>query len=228
MSIAQRIHKIEALINSTAKYYQRAPQEIHLLAVSKGHSVDNIKEAFDAGLRDFGENHLQEALIKMKALHAWPICWHFIGSIQRNKIKHIAQHFTWVHSISRPEIAVLLEKNRPQELPPLNVCLQINFDNEETKSGIKPQQAYELAATVMNLPRLKLRGLMTIPKPHSEEQQQYESLLRLKTLVTELNSAMHLSMDTLSMGMSDDLIAAIRAGSTYLRIGRAIFGERYD
>ncbi|WED42348.1 YggS family pyridoxal phosphate-dependent enzyme [Legionella cardiaca] len=225
-TITDRIHTLQSLITSTAKQYHRNPQEIQLLAVSKSHPVQAIQEAYQAGLRHFGENHFQEALQKIQTLETLNICWHFIGPIQSNKAKGIAQHFSWVHSLSREDIASLLNKHRPNHLPPVNVCIQINLDHEESKSGINPEHAQELAALIVKLPRLKLRGLMTIPKPQYHEQQQYESLLRLKNLLNMLNKTMNLSMDTLSMGMSDDLIAAIRAGSTIVRIGQALFGKR--
>ncbi|KTC77044.1 YggS family pyridoxal phosphate-dependent enzyme [Legionella brunensis] len=228
VNITDRIHRIQELIASSAKYYQRCPQEILLLAVSKGHSIHAILEAYQAGLRNFGENHYQEARQKIQALHSLGICWHFIGPIQSNKAKNIAQNFSWVHSVSREEIAYLLNKHRSAYLPPLNVCLQINLDNEESKSGISPGQVEELAAFIIKLPNLKLRGLMAIPLPQKEEEQQYESLSRLTHLFIELNKKMDLSMDTLSMGMSEDLIAAIRAGSTIVRIGRALFGDREE
>lgn len=228
MTIVERVKQIQQTIVDTAKRYQRAPNDIQLLAASKGHSVQAIQEAFNAGVDNFGENYLQEAQIKIRALCSLPICWHFIGPIQRNKTKGIAQNFSWVHSVSREDIAELLEKHRPDGLPPLNVCLQVNLDHEESKSGTSPDQVTKLASAISQLPKLKLRGLMTIPILYHEEQQQYESLLRLTNLFNELNNSLNLSMDTLSMGMTDDLIAAIRAGSTMVRIGRAIFGERQD
>ncbi|CEK09782.1 YggS family pyridoxal phosphate-dependent enzyme [Legionella hackeliae] len=225
-TIAERVHYIQDLIQSTAQYYQRSSKEILLLAVSKGHSVEKIQEAYQAGLKHFGENQYQEAWQKIQTLHSLPICWHFIGPIQSNKAKGITQHFHWVHSLSRKDIAELLSKHRPGNLPPLSVCLQINLDNEATKTGIKPEEAAEFAEFISKLPQLKLRGLMAIPILHHDEQLQYESLLRLNHLMNDLNKTLHLSMDTLSMGMSEDLIAAIRAGSTIVRIGRALFGER--
>ncbi|KTD23735.1 pyridoxal-5'-phosphate dependent enzyme family [Legionella lansingensis] len=225
-TITQRVKELQDFIAATAKYYQRPPQEIHLLAVSKGHSVAAIQEAYNAGLRDFGENHYQEALAKMQALQDLSICWHFIGPIQSNKAKGIAQHFSWVHSLSRSEIAHLLNKHRPEHLPPLNVCIQVNLDKEVTKAGISCEQVGELVTIVNTLPKLKLRGLMAIPFPHKDEQKQYESFVRLQNLLLTLNGQHNLIMDTLSMGMSNDLAAAIRAGSTIVRIGRALFGER--
>lgn len=226
MTIADRIQHIQQLILETARSCQRSPQDIQLLAVSKGHSAEAIRTAFAAGLGNFGENYLQEAQLKIHALQDLPLCWHFIGPIQSNKTEGIAQNFSWVHSVSREKIASLLAKNRPGHLPPLNVCLQVNLDNEPSKAGIAPQELITLAQLVSQTPRLKLRGLMAIPLPRSDEQQQYESLLRLTKMLEQLNRELNLSLDTLSMGMTNDLVAAIRAGSTILRIGRAIFGER--
>lgn len=226
MTIAKQVHTIQQIIIDAAKSCQRSPEDIQLLAVSKGQPVEAIQAAFEAGLCNFGENYLQEAQIKIQALKALPLCWHFIGPIQSNKTQALAQNFSWVHSVSREKIAQLLAQYRPENLPALNLCLQVNLDDEPTKSGINPQQLAKLALVVSQLPRLRLRGLMAIPKPESGEQQQYDSFLRLTNLLHRLNKELNLSMDTLSMGMSDDLVAAIRAGSTMVRIGRAIFGER--
>ncbi|ARG96719.1 YggS family pyridoxal phosphate-dependent enzyme [Legionella micdadei] len=226
MTIAERVAQIQQLIAATAESCQRSPKEIQLLAVSKGQPAHVIEEAVAAGVYHIGENYLQEAKAKIHALKHLPICWHFIGPIQSNKTQDIAQGFSWVHSVSREKIAQLLAHHRPAHQPELNVCLQVNLDEEGTKSGVSPDQLHELALIVHQLPRLKLRGLMAIPKPQLGEQQQYESLLRLTKLFHQLNQTQGLNMDTLSMGMTDDLVAAIRAGSTMVRIGRAIFGER--
>lgn len=226
MTIYQRIQELQQLINQSAKDAGRSAESIHLLAVSKGQSAQAMEEAYQAGLRHFGENYLQEAETKMKALQQLPICWHFIGPIQSNKTKAIAEQFSWVHSVGREKIAALLSAHRPSNLPDLNICIQVNLDNEDSKSGVSPGQLPELAAMITHLPRLKLRGLMTIPLPREGEEQQYLSLLRLKHLFDDLNKQSGLTMDTLSMGMTDDLTAAIRAGSTILRIGRKLFGER--
>ncbi|KTD32999.1 pyridoxal-5'-phosphate dependent enzyme family transporter protein [Legionella nautarum] len=226
MTITERIEKIRQLIAATAEACQRSPEEIQLLAVSKGQPASAIQEAYTAGIRNIGENYLQEAQTKIHALKNLSLCWHFIGPIQSNKTQAIAETFSWVHSIDREKIAKLLSQHRPDHLPALNICLQVNLDEEDSKSGLAPEQLKQLALLVTELPRLNLRGLMTIPKPRSDEQQQYESLLRLTKLFNQLNQELNLSMDSLSMGMTDDLVAAIRAGSTMVRIGRAIFGER--
>jgi PLP dependent protein len=223
MAITNRIHKVQQLIVTTANSCQRSPKDIQLLVVSKGQPASAIQTAFAAGISDFGESYLQEAQKKIKILASLPLCWHFIGPIQSNKARDIAKDFSWVHSVCREKIATLLAKYRPENLPTLNLCLQVNLDNEKNKSGISPEQLAKLALVVSQLPRLKLRGLMAIPMPQSEEQQQYKSFLRLTNLFNQLNKELNLSMDTLSMGMSDDFIAAIKAGSTIVRIGRAIF-----
>jgi pyridoxal phosphate enzyme (YggS family) len=226
MNIADRIIQVTQRINKATAAYHRSQGEVQLLAVSKGRSSEEIKQAYAAGLSDFGESYLQEALIKIKTLTTLPICWHFIGPIQSNKSHSIANNFSWVHSVCRHKIAQQLNDARPTSMARLNICLQINFDDEDTKAGIEPHNAAELASSILQLPRLHLRGLMVIPKPQTDEQQQYLSFLRLTQLLHALNQQLNLSMDTLSMGMSNDLQAAIRAGSTMVRIGTAIFGDR--
>jgi pyridoxal phosphate enzyme (YggS family) len=205
---------------------QQIGASVLLIAVSKNHSYDAIKDVYAQGIHDFAESYLQEAQTKIAQLSNLPITWHFIGPIQSNKTRSIAESFSWVHSVSRLKIAQLLNDARPESLPPLNVCLQINLDDEETKSGLPATDAAELANKIQTLPRLALRGLMAIPKPLSNEDEQYHSFLRLTTLRDELNQALSLTMDTLSMGMSDDFLAAVRAGSTMVRIGTGIFGKR--
>lgn len=226
MTITERIHHIRQLIHQSeiASGYQQG--QVCLLAVSKGHSSHDIEQAFAAGLTDFGESYLQEALPKIQILAALPLCWHFIGPIQSNKTQGIARHFSWVHSVSRLKIAQQLNDARPEPLPPLNICLQVNLDHEDTKSGVTPEEIADLAIFASTLPRLCLRGLMLIPKQQNDEEQQFLSFLRLTHLLNQLNHELKLSMDTLSMGMSHDFQAAIRAGSTIVRIGTAIFGER--
>lgn len=226
MTIIQNIDHIKQLISDSAQRYQRQAGDIRLLAVSKGQPASAIRSAFQAGLRDFGENYWQEMQDKQSQLQDLPITWHFIGPIQSNKAADIACHAHWVHSLDREKIARLLSGRRSDSLPPLNICLQVNLDNEASKSGIKPQELPGLAECIRQLPNLALRGLMAIPEPHHDEEHQYRSLMRLSTLRDALNQQLHLTMDTLSMGMSDDLEPAIRAGSTLVRIGRAIFGER--
>jgi pyridoxal phosphate enzyme (YggS family) len=207
----------KALIDS-----KREPDSLILLAVSKGQTSDTILSAYQLGLHHFGENYLQEALTKINALKAYPIHWHFIGPIQSNKAKSIAEHFEWVHSVSRDTIAKLLNDARPKHLPPLNVCIQVNIAQELTKSGVATNELMALAKTIIALPRLRLKGLMLIP-PIEGDSSYFE---QLHALLDSLNTEFGLQMDTLSMGMSEDYISAIEAGSTIVRIGRGIFGER--
>ncbi len=204
----------------------RQETDITLLAISKGRPSTDIKQAVAAGITNFGESYLQEALPKLQALSSLPITWHFIGPIQSNKADSIAQHFAWVHSVSRQSIAERLNNARPAHCPPLNICIQVNLDEETSKSGVTINAVSSLATAIMQLPRLTLRGLMLIPKNESDESLQTLSFLRLKSLMHHLNQELNLNMDTLSMGMSHDFPAAIRAGSTILRIGTALFGTR--
>ncbi len=226
MTIPNNIQSIQRTISKAEAACHRQPGSVQLLAVSKGHSPEAIQQAFTAGLHHFGESYWQEAQVKIERLSSLSLCWHFIGPIQSNKTTGIAQKFAWVHSISRLTIAQLLNDARPANVEPLNVCIQVNFDDEEKKTGIKPDSIAELALLIKRLPRLALRGLMCIPKRELNEQQQYASFLRLTTLLHTLNEQLNLTMDTLSMGMSHDLSAAIRAGTTMIRVGQGIFGER--
>jgi PLP dependent protein len=226
MSIEKRIEHIKHLMNQAANIAGRDPKDISLLAVSKGQPSTAIKQAINYGIEHVGENYLQESLEKMAALPNTNICWHFIGPIQSNKAKDIATHFQWVHSIDRIKVTEKINQARSQLSQPLNVCLQVNLDDEPSKAGIHPESLSEIIKAVLDLPHLKLRGLMAIPKALKDEEQQYQSYMRLNHLLTSLNETYDLSMDTLSMGMSNDYVAAIRAGSTIIRVGRAIFGER--
>ncbi|MFT4058322.1 MAG: YggS family pyridoxal phosphate-dependent enzyme [Legionella sp.] len=226
MDMQQKLTQIKQVITQTALKSSRNPEEILLLAVSKQQSITAIKEAFALGLTHFGESYFQEALIKITNLSDLPLHWHFIGPIQSNKAKGITQHFSWVHSINRFKIAQLLSKYRPPNTEPLNVCLQVNLIPEATKSGITPEKVAQLALAVSHLPNLKLRGLMTIPPTPENQQQQYTLFMQLNQLLHDLNLKLGLTMDTLSMGMTDDLVPAIQAGATIVRLGRAIFGER--
>jgi len=224
-SITSRIQDLRETIRLTELAAGRTPGSTHLLAVSKKRSVHAIQEAYHAGLHHFGESTWQEARDKIQALHALPLCWHFIGPLQRNKAKYIAPNFSWVHSLCRKDIAEILNRTRPEHLPPLNICLQVNLDDEPSKSGVALHELEALARTVLTLPRLRLRGLMVIPKPCSDEQASYEQFLSFAHALEQLNTTLNLTLDTLSMGMSHDFKAAIRAGSTWIRIGQGIFGE---
>lgn len=226
MNISLRIKQLYDLIHQTEALSHRSKDSVKLLAVSKHHPIDAIVEAFHAGIRDFGENYLQEALLKINALSHLSMHWHYIGAIQSKKAKVIAQHFDWVHTVSSHKIADYLNDARSIDLPVLNVCIQLNLDLEDNKAGILPKDTLELATHIQTLPRLALRGLMVIPKIELDTNKQYESFLRVTHLFDALNKQLDYPMDTLSMGMSEDFTAAIRAGSTIIRIGTAIFGAR--
>ena len=226
MSLRQNLMHVKQCITQTEVSCKRKPGCVLLLAVSKQQQAEAIIEAYQLGIINFAENYVQEGLKKIERLKDLPLCWHFIGPIQSNKSKAIATSFSWVHSINRIQIAHKLNQHRSAYLSPLNVCLQINLVKEGTKSGIPPKQAMTLALAVSQLPHLKLRGLMTIPPPQIKEEEQYDLFLQLNKLMHSINNQLNLDMDTLSMGMSDDLVPAIKAGSTIVRIGRAIFGER--
>jgi pyridoxal phosphate enzyme (YggS family) len=225
-TIAQHIKDINQLIFKEEIACHRPPGAVTLLAVSKGHSADEIKLAYLEGLVEFGESYVQEALLKINALSHLPLSWHFIGPIQGNKAKYIARHFSWAHSISQEKTARQLNEARPATSPPLQITIQVNFDDEINKNGTNPKDVLALASIILKLPRLKLRGLMLIPKPERDETQQYLSFIRLTNLMQSVNSQLNITMDTLSMGMSHDFKAAIRAGSTLIRLGTALFGAR--
>lgn len=217
-AVLQRIERATAAAG-------RDPASVRLLAVSKTWPAAHVEEAFRCGQRAFGENHEQEAQRKIDALAHLPIEWHFIGPVQSNKTRGIAERFAWVHSIEREKIARRLSDQRPEGLAPLMVCVQVNVSGEASKSGVPPSEAARLAHFVAQLPRLKLRGLMTIPAPSDDPGVQRRQFRRLRDLFVELKGA-GLDLDTLSMGMSDDLEAAIAEGATLVRVGTAIFGRR--
>lgn len=203
----------------------RAPDGARLVAVSKTVPAARLREVFACGQRAFGESYVQEALAKQEALADLPIEWHFIGPLQSNKTRPVAERFAWVHSVDRLRIAERLSAQRPADLPPLNVCLQVNIDREATKSGVAPEEVSDLAQAVARLPRLALRGLMAIPAPATDPATQREAFRRVRALF-EMLRAEGLPLDTLSMGMSDDLEAAVLEGATLVRVGSAIFGAR--
>ncbi|WP_339408935.1 YggS family pyridoxal phosphate-dependent enzyme [Pseudomonas sp. EA_35y_Pfl2_R5] len=221
-TIAENIAKVGVRIREAAQASQRDCAAVGLLAVSKTKPAEAIRQAFAAGTRDFGENYLQEALDKQAELSDLPLTWHFIGPIQSNKTKPIAEHFAWVHSVDRLKIAQRLSDQRPAHLPALNICLQVNVSGEASKSGCNPDELPALAQAVTQLPNLRLRGLMTIPEPTDNTNEQRAAFARLRELQQDLN----LDLDTLSMGMSHDLEAAIAEGATWVRIGTALFGAR--
>ena len=229
MSIANNIQQVSALIASAAKDAGRDPASIKLLAVSKTFGPDVVIEAADAGQRAFGENYLQEALDKQQAVQALrpdlALEWHFIGPIQSNKTRPVAEHFAWAHAVDREKIARRLSEQRPANLPPLNICLQVNVSGEASKSGATPAELPALAQAVAGLPNLKLRGLMAIPEPVDDFESQRKPFAQLRELQQQL-AAMGVMTDTLSMGMTADMRAAIVEGATIVRIGTAIFGKR--
>lgn len=223
--ISKNLASLKKLIQEYELRYQRIPGSVHLLAVSKSQSIENIRAALQAGQHSFGESYLQEALKKIDALAAEKIEWHFIGPIQSNKTKKIAENFHWVHSVSDLSIAKRLHDQRPADLPPLNVCLQVNISQEKTKSGADPDSILPLAIECAKLSRLQLRGLMAIPAPNNIFEVQRAECHKLHLLQKKL-CAEGLKLDTLSLGMSADMEAAIAEGSTMLRIGTKIFGGR--
>ncbi|MCI0505412.1 MAG: YggS family pyridoxal phosphate-dependent enzyme [Gammaproteobacteria bacterium] len=225
--IAQNLMKISQRIEKAAKVAGRDSSTVNILAVSKTHSMDKIREAYAAGLTRFGESYVQEAIPKIKALASLPLEWHFIGPIQSNKTRDIAEHFDWVQSVDRLKIASRLNEQRPKELKPLNICVQINISMEDSKSGIVQQALHEFAAQLKPLRRLKLRGLMAIPQKTADEHQQRAFFAALRRLFDDLNQEGY-QLDTLSMGMTNDLEAAVIEGSTLLRIGSGLFGARSD
>jgi hypothetical protein len=224
-AILSNLQAIRIAIDQAAQKAQRNLSQITLLAVSKTVPAPLIREAYGYGQTAFGENYLQEALDKMRLLRDLPLEWHFIGPIQSNKTRLIAENFSWVHSVDRLKIAQRLSEQRPDHLPPLNICLQINVSGESTKAGIALEDAESVTHAIASLPRLKLRGLMAIPALTVELSEQRIPFAQMRELLTKLNHT-GLKLDTLSMGMSHDLTAAILEGATIVRIGTAIFGNR--
>lgn len=223
--IAQNLHNVRHQIRIACAQAGRREDEVRLLAVSKTVGVKAIRDAYAAGQVAFGENYIQEAVEKIRQLNDIPLQWHCIGPIQSNKTRLVAEHFDWVHTIDRFKIAQRLSEQRPSLLPPLQVCIQVNIDNSGTKAGIAPQDALHLAQQVAGLPRLRLRGVMSIPQPEGEFSAACITFARVKSLFDSLN-ARGLGLDTVSMGMSADIDAAIAQGSTLVRVGTAIFGKR--
>lgn len=224
-SIAARLAGVRQRIDTAARAAGRDPQAVRLVGVSKRQPAAAVRAALDAGLRDFGENFVQEALDKMDALGETPARWHFIGALQSNKTAAVAERFDWVHSVDRLKLARRLSAQRPAGLAPLGVCVQVNIGDEQSKSGVAPAEAAALAREIAGLPRLALRGLMAVPPAESDAERQRAWCRQLAELYEGLR-AEGLPMDTLSMGMSADLEAAIAEGATLVRIGTAIFGER--
>ena len=223
--VARNLKAVRARIRDAAEAAGRDPEGVRLLAVSKTQAPEALAAAWEAGQRDFGENYLQEALPKITALADRSLSWHFIGNLQSNKTREVAERFDWVHTLDRESIAKRLSDHRPEELPPLHVCLQVNVSGEGSKGGVAPERLPALVDAVAGLPRLKLRGLMSIPAPARGLEAQRAPHRQLRELLEAMNLRGH-ALDTLSMGMSDDLEAAVMEGATVVRVGAAIFGAR--
>jgi pyridoxal phosphate enzyme (YggS family) len=233
MSIADNIESVSRRIQKATEMSGRRPADVTMLAVSKTRTPEELREAIAAGQHAFGENYLQEALKKMQAFaEELGLEWHFIGPIQSNKTRDIANNFDWVHSVDRLKIARRLNEQRHPDLAPLNICLQVNIDHEPSKSGCNPEQLPALARAIADLPHLRLRGLMAIPDPNQSSAGLRESFRKLAEALSALKTSdqeqtcLSETLDTLSMGMSSDLEIAIEEGSTIVRVGTAIFGER--
>jgi hypothetical protein len=224
-NLTLNVNHVRSRINEAAKAAGRDPASVRLVAVTKSKAAEFMRAAATAGVTDFGENYLQEALGKMDALAGLPVRWHFIGALQSNKTRPVAERFDWVHSIDRWSVARRLAEQRPFHAPPLNACIQVALVPEPTKGGVEPEDLAGLAGQMASLPRLKLRGLMCIPPPQPDARSERAMFARLRGLLESLN-ARGLALDTLSMGMSADLESAIAEGATMVRIGTAIFGER--
>jgi pyridoxal phosphate enzyme (YggS family) len=225
-SITENLEKVRHRIRQYVEKYGRIEQSAQLIAVSKTHGPDKVREAADIGQQDFGENYLQEALDKIQALSDLPLTWHFIGPIQSNKTRPVAENFQWVHTVDRVKIAQRLNDQRPDTLPPLNILLQVNLSAEATKSGTSLQELPALADAVAAMPHLLLAGLMTIPAPEADFEKQRLVFRQLRDARDQLASSGYTSCQHLSMGMSSDFEAAIAEGATMVRIGTDIFGKR--
>ena len=223
--IGAALSAVRARIGELERHYRREPGSVSLLAVSKTKPPKAVRAAIAAGQRAFGENHLQDAMTKVEALDEPGVSWHFIGSVQSNKTRPIAAHFDWVHGIEREKIAARLSAQRPAGRRPLDVCIEVNVSGEETKSGVPPGEVEPLARVVRELPGLRLRGLMAIPRSSADFESQRIPFRLLREILDDLN-AKGIGLDTLSMGMTGDLEAAVAEGATIVRIGTAIFGPR--
>ncbi len=224
-TISANLQAVITRIEDAARQFGRNPDGISLLAVSKTWAASDVREAALAGQKSFGENYVQEGIDKARSLESLGLEWHFIGPLQSNKTRPVAETFDWVHAVDRLKIAGRLSEQRPENLPALQVCIQVNVSGEQTKSGVSLDEAAALAHRVAALPRIRLRGLMAIPEPVEDFAEQRIAFRRLREAFEQLNKE-GLSLDTLSMGMSHDLEAAIAEGATMVRVGTAIFGER--
>jgi hypothetical protein len=224
-TLAENLRALQQEISACARGSGRSEQSITLIAVSKGHPAQTVRAAAALGLRDFGESYLQEALPKIESLAELPLYWHFIGRVQSNKTRPIAEHFAWVHGVDRLQVAERLSAQRPHYAPPLQVCLQVNMEGEAGKAGVAPDAVESLARRVQSLPRLQLRGLMSILPEGRGSQADRRSFAAVGALAQRLRS-LGIALDTLSMGMSADFREAIAEGATMVRIGTALFGPR--
>ena len=224
-SIAQSLEKVRNRVTVLERRHERTPGDVRVLAVSKTKPPEAVRAAAEAGQREFGENHVQDALTKLDALERQDLVWHFIGPLQSNKTRVVAARFHWVHSIDRAKIARRLNEQRPEDLPPLEVCIQVNVSREISKSGVEPHDVDQLVETISELPRLRLRGLMTLPRACDDLDEQRRPFAALRAIQETLIAA-GFALDTLSMGMTNDMEAAIAEGATIIRIGTAIFGPR--
>ncbi len=226
-TIANNLHLVRSQISAITQAANRPTSSVELLAVSKTRHADELRQAWTEGQRNFGENYLQEALEKIETLSDLEICWHFIGPIQSNKTRPIAENFSWVHSVERFKVAQRLSSQRPKNMGPLNICLQVNISREESKSGILPEELPQLAEQIATLDNIQLRGLMAIPASNDNPDSQRQPFAQLTELLNLLQKQLpDQPLDTLSMGMSGDMEAAIREGATIVRIGTALFGPR--
>ncbi|UZE98083.1 YggS family pyridoxal phosphate-dependent enzyme [Alkalimarinus alittae] len=225
ISIADNVKNVSQRIQKATKLASRDEKSVQLLAVSKTRGPEELKMAIQSGLTQFGENYLQEALVKIEALQEFPLVWHFIGPIQSNKTRAIAEHFDWVHSVDRLKVAQRLSTQRPSHKEPLNVCIQVNINDENAKSGIPLSEIDALSEAISKLPNLELKGLMTIPASSQSESDLRNSFKQMSAAFERLKQR-HPSVDTLSMGMSGDIEIAIEEGSTLVRVGTALFGAR--
>ena len=224
-NLTLHVNHVRSRIRSAATAAGRNPESVTLVAVTKAKTAESVRLAATAGVTDFGENYLQEAQVKMDQLADMKLTWHFIGGIQSNKTRTIAERFDWVQSVDRFSVARRLSEQRPFHAPPLNVCIQVALVPEPTKGGVAPDALTELATAIAGLPRLKLRGLMCVPPPQPTAAAERAVFARLTAALTDLNAG-GLELDTLSMGMSADFESAIAEGATHVRIGTAIFGSR--
>ncbi len=224
-NLAENLLQVRRRIETAARAAGRDPASVTLIGVSKAQPASAVRAAVAAGLTDLGENYVQEAVEKIGQVAIATVTWHFIGALQSNKTREVAESFQWVHTVDRLKIAKRLSEQRPHFAPPLQVCLQVNIGAEDTKSGAQPGALGELARAVAELPRLRLRGLMCIPPPEDDAGRQRHWFAQIRRLRDELNAAGH-ALDALSMGMSGDFELAIAEGATHVRVGTAIFGTR--